>query len=204
MPQYIVCLSVRPYCDHIGWNSSKIISLFQSAKTSLHTSMCAVLPEWPAETAYDVNKGPELSSTYTCPTRRLGPRLHYQSLEPGGGLGVTVRPASDVALPAFLSSIIGSVPLVHQILPERLHDSIGTDDALFIAAVSEWKARCAMPSPDPPLYCTALHRRHAPWDTPLVNASRGVYPYLPMPPMRHGQFGGGEEFIFTKGFAKLW
>jgi len=30
---------------------------------------------------------------------------------------------------------------------------------------------------------------------------RGVYPYLPMAPMRHGQFGGG--FIFTKVFAKL-
>ena len=44
-----------------------------------------------------------------------------------GGLGV--RLASDVALPAFLSSVVGSVSLLRQILPERLHDSVGTDDA---------------------------------------------------------------------------
>ena len=82
-----------------------------------------------------------------------------------GGLGV--RLATDVALPAFLSSVIGSVPLVLQILPERLHDSVGTDDALFLAAVTEWQARCTTPSPEPPLNASTQKA----WDAPLVSAS---------------------------------
>jgi len=40
-----------------------------------------------------------------------------------GGLGI--RWASDLALPAFLSSIVGSDTLVKQLLPSRLRDVAG-------------------------------------------------------------------------------
>ena len=75
--------------------------------------------------------------------------------------------ASDVTLPSFLS-VVGSASLVRHILPERLHDSVvGTDDAAFLAAVSEWQARCVTPPSEPLMSATAQKA----WDAPLVKAS---------------------------------
>ena len=56
-----------------------------------------------------------------------------------GGLGI--RRATDVALPAFLSSVAGSHELITQLLPQRLHSKSGTNDPTFTAAVSEWQKR---------------------------------------------------------------
>ena len=95
------------------------------------------------------------------------PTIWAQAVLPVASGGIGVRLATDVALPAFLSSVVGSAPLVLQVLPERLHASVGTDDALFVTAVTEWQARCASPSLEPPINATTQKA----WDVPLVNAS---------------------------------
>ena len=82
-----------------------------------------------------------------------------------GGLGV--RLASDIALPAFLSSVAGSAHLALQILPQRLHKSAGIDDDLYKAAISKWQTRCGTPPPEPPPNAEAQKA----WDGPMVNAS---------------------------------
>ena len=48
-----------------------------------------------------------------------------------GGIGV--RLAADLALPAFLSSVAGSLDLVKKLTPPRLHDSVGDLDPYLIA-----------------------------------------------------------------------
>ena len=63
-----------------------------------------------------------------------------------GGLGV--RLATDLALPAFLSSANGASPLTRQLLPARLHASSGNLDPLCVEASIEWQSRCiTQPSP---------------------------------------------------------
>ena len=47
-----------------------------------------------------------------------------------GGLGT--RRATDIALPAYLSSVSGLHPLITQLLPQRLHLLSGTNDPTFI------------------------------------------------------------------------
>ena len=57
-----------------------------------------------------------------------------------GGLGV--RLATDLALPAFLSSVAGSTSLVLQLLPSRFHASSGLYEPVYAAASAEWMSRC--------------------------------------------------------------
>ena len=52
-----------------------------------------------------------------------------------GGLGI--RRATDIALPAYLSSVAGSHALISQQLPRHLHAISGTNDPKFTAAVAK-------------------------------------------------------------------
>ena len=81
-----------------------------------------------------------------------------------GGLGV--RTASQIALPAFLSSIVGSKDLCLKILPSRLHAIAGPHDVHFTAACELWKMRTAAAPP--------FVARQKDWDLPLVAASSAV------------------------------
>ena len=78
-----------------------------------------------------------------------------------GGLGI--RRATDVALPAYLSSVASSHALITQLLPQRVLDTSGTNDHSFTAAVVEWESRAG----------SALVQRPFPtdqkiWDATLV------------------------------------
>lgn len=55
-----------------------------------------------------------------------------------GGLGVLA--ADDIALPAFIASVIGSAALTLQILPTSLAHIAGTNDQHFIHYVKEWQS----------------------------------------------------------------
>ena len=79
-----------------------------------------------------------------------------------GGLGV--RLATDLALPAFLSSVAGSSNLTIRLLPSRLHAASGLQDALYITACLEWQTRCNAVVPD-----LARLKIQKAWDLPLVN-----------------------------------
>ena len=56
-----------------------------------------------------------------------------------GGIGI--RLATDIALPAFLSSMASSSPLILKLLPPRFQSSSGINEHLFLDAVSEWQTR---------------------------------------------------------------
>jgi len=79
-----------------------------------------------------------------------------------GGLGV--RLATDLALPAFLSSANGASPLTRQLLPTRLHASSGNLDPVCVEATVEWQSRCNSATPD-----TARTGIQKAWDSPLVS-----------------------------------
>jgi len=76
-----------------------------------------------------------------------------------GGLGI--RRASDIALPAFLSSVTGSHLLITNLLPSHLHATSGTNDPTFAVAVSEWQTRAG----SAPVQLPVAQKT---WDTPLV------------------------------------
>jgi len=78
-----------------------------------------------------------------------------------GGLGV--RLASDLALPAFLSSVAGCVGLSQQLLPTRFHATSGLHDIEFTAACVQWQAATNSSVPD-----TALIGVQKTWDSPMV------------------------------------
>ena len=80
-----------------------------------------------------------------------------------GGLGI--RRATDVALPAYLSSVAGSHSLITQLLPLRLHVISGTNDPSFIPAVSDWQVRV-----DSTLVQQPFPSKEKIWDEPLVRA----------------------------------
>jgi hypothetical protein len=75
-----------------------------------------------------------------------------------GGLGV--RRASDLALPAILSSVAGSSSLSLQLLPARFHSSAGINDTVFTNACVIWQATSGAVVPD-------SFKQEA-WDGPLV------------------------------------
>ena len=79
-----------------------------------------------------------------------------------GGIGV--RRATQIALPAFLSSVVGSQSLVTELLPARLHLISGTCDPLFTAAVNDWQCRTDSPHVQMP-FSTAQKD----WDKALVD-----------------------------------
>jgi len=81
-----------------------------------------------------------------------------------GGIGV--RTASQIALPAFLSSVAGSADLCRQILPSRLQTVTGTQDASYTTALECWKTRTSAAVPDPP-----FDTRQKAWDLPLVDVA---------------------------------
>jgi hypothetical protein len=79
-----------------------------------------------------------------------------------GGLGI--RRATDVALPAFLSSVAGSQSLISRLLPQNLLDMSGTRDPSFTAGISEWQSRTGSTSVQAPF---ATEQKV--WDAPLVS-----------------------------------
>jgi len=85
---------------------------------------------------------------------------HNQATLPVAFGGLGVRLASDLALPAFLSSTVSSSDTVQQLLPARLRSVGGVHDASYISAVHEWQSSAAVPPPD-----TLLQKA---WDLPLI------------------------------------
>ena len=79
-----------------------------------------------------------------------------------GGIGV--RLASDLALPAFLSSVNSASELTLQLLPARLHAVSSMRDPVYIAANLEWQQRSTVVVPD-----GSRTGAQKAWDTPLVN-----------------------------------
>jgi len=65
-----------------------------------------------------------------------------------GGLGI--RKATDVELPAFLSSVAGSQPLIQELLPRHFENSAGVNDPKFINAVKEWESQTGSAPAQPP------------------------------------------------------
>ena len=82
-----------------------------------------------------------------------------------GGLGV--RLATDLALPAFLSSVNGAADLTMKLLPSRLHEVSGDRDPVCVAACLEWQTRSASIVPDP-----AKSGIQKAWDLPVVSRKR--------------------------------
>lgn len=68
-------------------------------------------------------------------------------------------------MPAFLSSVAGSHPLVTQLLPPHLHVTSGINDPSFTAAVAEWQSRTQSSTPVHEPFATAQKI----WDAPLVD-----------------------------------
>jgi hypothetical protein len=54
-----------------------------------------------------------------------------------GGLGI--RAASDIALPVFLTSVVGSAVLTSRLLPDQLSNVSGLNDELYISALADWQ-----------------------------------------------------------------
>ena len=79
-----------------------------------------------------------------------------------GGIGV--RLASDLALPAFLSSVNSASELTLQLLPARLQAVSSTRDPVYIAANLEWQQRSTVVVPD-----GSRTGAQKAWDTPLVS-----------------------------------
>jgi hypothetical protein len=79
-----------------------------------------------------------------------------------GGLGV--RLATDLSLPAFLSSVNGSAALALQLLPSRFHVSSGIQDPVYVTASLEWQSRCRSAVPE-----SSRAGVQKAWDVPLVN-----------------------------------
>ena len=77
-----------------------------------------------------------------------------------GGIGI--RLATQVALPAFLSSVASSSTLVLTLLPHSLHCSAGINDQLFTVAVEKWKEQSGQ-NELPQLITTQKA-----WELPLV------------------------------------
>ena len=82
-----------------------------------------------------------------------------------GGLGV--RLATDLALPAFLSSVNGAADLILQLLPTRLHAVSGSLDPLCVVACLEWQTHYNATIPD-----RTMAGVQKAWDGPVVSRKR--------------------------------
>ena len=78
-----------------------------------------------------------------------------------GGLGI--RRATDIALPAYLSSVSGSHLLITHLLLQRLHLLSGTNDSTIIDVVSQWSTRVNSSQVKQPFASSEKV-----WDEPLV------------------------------------
>jgi len=81
-----------------------------------------------------------------------------------GGLGV--RTVDQIALPGFLSSIIGCTDLCQKLLPSRLQSATGIMDKHFINGCELWKTRTTATPP--------FDFRQKKWDLPLVEAASSL------------------------------
>jgi len=66
--------------------------------------------------------------------------LHDQTTHTHTIDGLGVRLASDLALPAFLSSTVSFSDTVQQLLPERLRTAGGIHDASYVSGLHEWQS----------------------------------------------------------------
>lgn len=80
-----------------------------------------------------------------------------------GGIGV--RKASDIALPAFVSSVVGAQELLTQLLPMSMHTTSGVNESAFLEALDEWNSRTG----NSPLHEISSSAQSW-WDAPLVRA----------------------------------
>jgi Reverse transcriptase (RNA-dependent DNA polymerase) len=81
-----------------------------------------------------------------------------------GGLGI--RLPADLALPAFISSVVGSASLSDSLLPKRFCDRI---DFAQIDAITLWGRQSSLPCPD-----SQFASAQKAWDLPLVRQNYEV------------------------------
>jgi hypothetical protein len=82
-----------------------------------------------------------------------------------GGLGI--RKASDVALPAYISSTIASHDLVINLLPNQLHSMVGTKTESFLSAIRVWENKTNSNACD-----TSYSPRQKSWDKALMAVAK--------------------------------
>ena len=101
------------------------------------------------------------SSIWNLPSL-CGTRLRCHLPVSRGGLGVQLT--TDLALPAFLSSVAGASTLTVRLLPNRLKDTSGLQDIFYTTSCIEWQTRCNSEFPD-----TDKIWSQKAWDLPLVS-----------------------------------
>ena len=94
---------------------------------------------------------------------QLSDAAWYQAILPVSNGGLGIRAASDIALPAFLSSVVGSAALTSRLLPDRLSNVSGLNDELYISALSDWQFKSKTN-----LLAPLQSSRQRAWDEPLV------------------------------------
>jgi hypothetical protein len=70
---------------------------------------------------------------------QLSDAVWCQAIIPVNKGGFGVRAASDIALPAFLSSVVGSAALTSRLMLDRLSNVSGLNDELYISALADWQ-----------------------------------------------------------------
>ena len=95
-----------------------------------------------------------------------------------GGLGVLS--ASDIAVPAFIASVIGSADLALKVLPSSLAGNTGSNDADYIRYVSLWQLLTNLEPPD-----SSVAAYQSQWTKPLqIIAADAVLSAAPNPTSR--------------------
>ena len=86
-----------------------------------------------------------------------------QATLPVANAGLGIRRATDIALPAFISSVAGSQSLISQLMPQRLQHISGVNDPAFNTALLEWQTRSESGPAQPP-----FATKQKVWDAALV------------------------------------
>jgi len=92
----------------------------------------------------------------------LGAITWNQATLPVKNGGIGIRLATQVSLPAFLSSVSSSSELMLKLLPSRLHNTAGVNDPAFTLAVEEWKLLAGVSELPVPI------DKQKSWDTSVV------------------------------------
>ena len=155
----------------IGWNSSKVFKklninreiekYIDQLNSTKYMLRCAACYKSSVSSEYD---GVIRDTLKIVLNVDLTDEIWKQATLPVSKGGLGVRLASDLALPAFLSSVNSASELTLQLLPARLHASSSTNDPVYIAASLEWQLRSNAVVPD-----ESIIGVQKAWDAPLVN-----------------------------------
>jgi len=116
---------------------------------------------------------PPLASRIRCSVEILASKYYInvdlsdeaweQATLPVANAGLGIRRATDIALPAFISSVAGSQSIISQLMPQRLQYVSGVNDPAFNTALLEWQTRSESGPAQPP-----FATKQKVWDAPLL------------------------------------